>query len=267
TVYANLGGGVEVPAGNETDPPSVFGEDTVRSINALLKPIESTTYELGMKGTMLYDNTLFIRRLAWDCALYQIDVVNDIIPYRGGRFYFTAGRSQRRGIEASIHADVQGGISLIATATYARNILLEYRIDSVYISRSLEGRFVSYANNSIPGIPDFFSSARLRYQPEFAPFLFTEAEWRTVGTYFANDANTLSVPAYSIVDAAAGLQNTLFDEHLRITAFIRINNLFNSPYVASIWINPDRSSDGRYAFIEPGLPLHYIASLAVEWRL
>ena len=27
SIYANLGGGVEVPAGNETDPASTFGQD------------------------------------------------------------------------------------------------------------------------------------------------------------------------------------------------------------------------------------------------
>ncbi|MCU0428131.1 MAG: TonB-dependent receptor [Candidatus Kapabacteria bacterium] len=266
TIYANLGGGVEVPAGNETDPPSVFGEDTVRSINVLLKPIESTTYEIGTKSILLTDAVSFLSRLSFDVALYQVNVVNDIIPYRGGRFYFTAGRSQRRGAEASLQAEFQGGLSLMATATYSDNRFVEYRIDSGFVSRALEGRFVSYAGNKMPGIPDFFSSVRLRYQPNFAPQFFTEFEWRTVATYFANDANTLTAPAFSVVDGTVGFRQAFLDERLHLSAFVRGNNLLNSKYVASIWINPDRATNGQYPFIEPGLPLNYVASFGVEWR-
>ena len=36
SVYASVGGGVEAPAGNETDPASTFGQDTVTAINPLL---------------------------------------------------------------------------------------------------------------------------------------------------------------------------------------------------------------------------------------
>lgn len=266
TIYANLGGGVEVPAGNETDPPSVFGEDTVRSINVLLKPIESTTYEIGTKSILLTDAASFLSRLSFDVALYQVNVVNDIIPYRGGRFYFTAGHSQRRGAEASLQAEFQGGLLLMATATYSDNRFVEYRIDSGFVSRALEGRFVSYAGNKMPGIPDFFSSVRLRYQPNFAPQFFTEFEWRTVATYFANDANTLTAPAFSVVDGTVGFRQAFLDERLHLSAFVRGNNLLNSKYVASIWINPDRATNGQYPFIEPGLPLNYVASFGVEWR-
>ncbi|MGH7751254.1 MAG: TonB-dependent receptor, partial [Gemmatimonadales bacterium] len=45
SVYLAVGGGVEAPAGNETDPASTFGQDTVTSLNPLLDPIRSTTYE------------------------------------------------------------------------------------------------------------------------------------------------------------------------------------------------------------------------------
>ncbi|MBL7990663.1 MAG: TonB-dependent receptor [Candidatus Kapabacteria bacterium] len=266
TLYGNIGGGVEVPAGNETDPPSVFGEDTVRSINILLKPIESTTYEIGMKQIMLADDASLLSRLSYDLALYQVDVLNDIIPYRGGRFYFTAGRSQRRGVEASVQAEFSGGLSLMAAATYSSNLFVDYRIDSVYVSRSLEGRFVSYATNKMPGIPDFFSTVRLRYQPTFLPQIFSEVEWRSVGSYFVNDANSLTAPFFSVIDGTIGFRQALIDEHLQLKAFLRGNNLFNAKYMASVWINPDTPANGQSPFIEPGLPFNYVVSIGAEWR-
>ncbi len=48
SLYANVGGGVEAPAGNETDPAPPL--DTQLAINPLLDPIRSTTYEVGFKS-------------------------------------------------------------------------------------------------------------------------------------------------------------------------------------------------------------------------
>ena len=36
---------------------------------------------------------------SYDVALYQTNVTNEIVPYRGGRFYFTAGKVRRQGAE------------------------------------------------------------------------------------------------------------------------------------------------------------------------
>ena len=52
SIYASLGGGVEAPAGNETDPAGTFGQDTIYSINPMLDPIRSTTIEVGTKHMM-----------------------------------------------------------------------------------------------------------------------------------------------------------------------------------------------------------------------
>jgi outer membrane receptor protein involved in Fe transport len=96
SLYANLGGGVEAPAGNETDPASTFGQDTVTALNPLLDPIRSTTWEVGAKHLRTAGGG-FVRALGYDAALYWTEVRNEIVPYRGGRFYFTAGEVRRRG--------------------------------------------------------------------------------------------------------------------------------------------------------------------------
>ena len=48
SVYANFGGGIEVPAGNETDPYAAQG---AVAINPLLEPIKSSTVVAGVKTT------------------------------------------------------------------------------------------------------------------------------------------------------------------------------------------------------------------------
>lgn len=94
-LYANVGGGVEVPAGNETDPTP--GAPPAL-LNPLLDPIRSTSYEVGYKAS---GNALGAVTLGGDVALYDIEVTNEIVPYNGGRYYLTAGKARRQGAEAS----------------------------------------------------------------------------------------------------------------------------------------------------------------------
>lgn len=49
-VYANVGGGIEVPAANETDQPPT-GPLPGALLNPLLDAINSTTYEAGFKAS------------------------------------------------------------------------------------------------------------------------------------------------------------------------------------------------------------------------
>jgi iron complex outermembrane recepter protein len=279
TLFANMGGGVEVPAGNETDPPAVAGEDTVRSINSLLKPIESTTFEAGIKHVAFAaDETgqtpeYGLQRLTLDAAAFLVSVANDIVPYRGGRFYMTVGRSQRFGAELGAQANIgtaAGAVDLFLAATYMQSRFVEYRLDSGLVDARLAGRVANYDGNKQPGIPDIFGSLRARYTPAFLPSLALELEGRHTGSYFADDLNTLSAPAATVLDATLSLRQPVLAsdgrERLFINAFLRANNLTNAKYVASVWINPDRPATLLPAYIEPGLPFALTGSLGVEWR-
>ena len=88
--YANLGGGVEAPAGNETDPAGTFGQDTVVAINPLLEAIRSTTYELGTKHVIDLGRT-YLGSVSYDAALYRTEVRTRSYLI-GWPFYFTPAR-------------------------------------------------------------------------------------------------------------------------------------------------------------------------------
>jgi outer membrane receptor protein involved in Fe transport len=47
-----------------------------------------------------------------------------------------------------------------------------------------------------------------------------------------------------------------------ITGFISVNNLFNTKYISSSFINPDILAGGAY-YIEPGLPRNYLFSVSL----
>ena len=51
---------------------------------------------------------------------------------------------------------------------------------------------------------------------------------------------------------------------LGIRGFVTLNNLFDSRYIASSFLNPDVVNDQPVAF-EPGLPRNFVVSLSLGW--
>jgi iron complex outermembrane receptor protein len=267
SVYANVSGGVEAPAGNETDPPSTFGEDTLTSLNPLLGPIRSSTVEFGTKSTTPGGHDGLSTRLSYDVSVYLINVSDDIIPYRGGRFYFTAGKTRRLGIEVGCSIELQSGLSLNTSAAFSHNNYVTYSVDSVHYG--IPGASADFSGHKMAGVPSVNYSARCRYSPRFAPEVFFEGALQGVGSYCADDANMFVVPAYCTIDLAAGARKLRI---LRKGPFLQlslgIRNLLNDRYAASAFINPDRSSStGEPIYLEPGQPRSWVGSVALKWDL
>lgn len=261
SVYFNLGGGVEVPAGNETDPAGTYGQDTVYLINPLLEPITSTTFELGTKHLMYLGESSFINAFTYNAAFYYILVDNDIVPYRGGRFYFTAGKTDRMGAELSAELQMQHGFSLQAAFTYSANKYKEYTVDSVHYGKP--GATADYKDNKVAGIPDIFYNLGVNYTSSRLNGLYVSVSLSGMGKYFVDDANTLEVPSYNILNLSVGLSEPLrITSSLAIRGFITINNLTDEKYAASAFINPD-IVNGKPVFLEPGLPRNITASVSL----
>ncbi|MEJ7811063.1 MAG: TonB-dependent receptor [Gemmatimonadaceae bacterium] len=262
SLYANAGGGVEAPAGNETDPASTFGQDTVTALNPLLDPIRSTTYEVGTKQLVARGDGFF-RALSYDVALYTTDVRNEIVPYRGGRFYFTAGKVRRSGAELGLTMQGSHGLSLQTAFTYSRNRYVDYVVDSVHYGRP--GQSASYADNRVVGIPDFFYGATVAYAPAVLRGLSLQLAAQGTDAYFADDANTVRVPGYGTLGATLAMERPLeLGGGLGLRGFVTVNNLADRRYVASAFLNPDVVNGVPVAF-EPGLPRHVVASLSLGW--
>jgi iron complex outermembrane receptor protein len=263
SLYASVGGGIEVPAGNETDPPATFGEDTLTAINPLLEPITSTTLEVGTKNAVTCDGV--VRSVSYDAAFYWITTSNDIIPYRGGRFYFTAGKTRRLGAELSVRAELEGGFSCMTSLGLSDNEYRDYVVDSVHYGAP--GKTKDFSGNAMAGVPDLMYQARLRYAPAVVTAPFVEASVHGLGSYTSDDANLFGVPAYTVVDLSAGVRSVpLAAERLALHAWVTLANAFDKKYVSSAFVNPDLNGAKEPIYLEPGLPRNVMGSLGLEWQ-
>ena len=263
TVYANMGGGVEAPAGNETDPASTFGQDTVTALNPLLEPIRSFTYEVGTRRILTVgDGTGFVSSLSYDAAAYLTTVQNEVVPYRGGRFYFTAGSAQRTGAELAVTALAKGGLRLEHSLTLSRNRYTDYVVDSVHYGKP--GATADYSDNRIVGLPDWFYGSTLAWAPPEAPRgVAAQVGMQGTGGYWADDANTVRIAAAHILSASLRADRLLQLGDATVKAFVTVDNLTNRRWIGSAFLNPDVVNGTPLAF-EPGMPRTIMLSFSVS---
>jgi iron complex outermembrane receptor protein len=258
--YANLGGGIEAPAGNETEPAGTFGQDTVVAINPLLEAIRSTTYELGTKH--FFDvGRAYLGLVSYDAALYRTEVRNEIIPYRGGRFYFSAGRVRREGAELGTAVDGVRGFSFRGSMTWSRNRYTEYVVDSVHYG--VPGRTANYAGNDVAGLPDVFYGLSVAHDISIGLPLAARVDTRGVGDYFLDDANSVSVAGYQTVDLTLSLHPLAMGGAARLSGFVTVSNLFDRRFIGSAYTNPDIVNGAVVAY-EPGAPRSVLISLSIS---
>lgn len=266
-IYANYGGGIEVPAGNETDPSPNLGMDTIHLVNPLLEPIVSTTYEIGTKNIEQLDDS-FIDRLNYEAAVYLIDTQNDIIPYQGGKFYFTAGKTQRIGAEFGLGARFFKSLDFNATVTYMNSKYKDYKIDSAHYDESKEGKYADYSENTIAGIPDLIYNISIKYSPAWFDVISLELNYEGVNKYFTDDANKFIVPSYSIMNLRLGTAKPIeLIDGVGLKLYVSANNMLDSKYAASSFINPElEKGTGLPIYLEPGLPRNFLFGLSFEWK-
>lgn len=238
TIFAALGGGVEAPAFNEIDPPPGF--DT--SLNPFLEPMISTTYEVGARGTVGLSPGGTLR---YDVAGYQIDVKNDLIPFDGGAYFFTSGKSRRRGFELGLDWFPVTALAIGGALTLTDNTYLEYP------------GAVDLSGRDIAGLPNTLGSAHAQWTAPGG--LSTDFEVVSISSYFADDANTAEAPSVTLLNATAAWKGVFGPHTLR--AFVSGMNLTDEAYVASVFINGINDQ-----YFEPGLPRNWSAGLEVGWR-
>lgn len=264
TFYGSVGGGIEVPAGNETAPTAEYPN---LQINPLLKPIISTTYEVGTKNWFTLDNCKYINDMNLDVALFYIDTKNELVPYSDGKFFMSAGKTKRLGAEVSWGFDILRDFHFTSSLSYLKGTYKDYIIDEGLIDSQKKGQYLNYKDNDIAGIPDMYYYVSLKYAPHFCP-CYLELSVQGVDKYYSDDANLFEVPSYNILNLSIGL-----DKYYKITpwvgarAYVNINNLTDEKYSSSSYINPTiNKTSGEAYYLEPGLPRNVSVGVSLKFE-
>jgi iron complex outermembrane receptor protein len=261
SLYANIGGGIEVPAGNETDPTP--GAPPAL-LNPLLDAIRSTTYEVGVKSMPQLRAGTF--SLGYDVALYDIEVTNEIVPYNGGRYYLTAAKARRQGAEVGLNAVSRIGVFGNAALTFSNNKYRDYVVDSAVIfpnDPTKIGKTADYSDNKVVGVPSTLANIELGTEVPGFRALRLKAGVEHSGKYFADDANRVDVPTYTILNLTAELRDPIMIAgNFGVRGFVSVKNLTDKSYIGSAFLNPDLVGGVPAAF-EPGMPQAVTVSLSV----
>jgi iron complex outermembrane receptor protein len=251
-IYANMSGGVEAPAGNETDI-NPTGTPAAALLNPLLEPITSNSYEVGYKqlGVSMMGGALM---LGYDVALYDIEVQNEIIPYNGGRYYQTAAEASRKGVEFGMNMKSRNGIFGRAGLTYNNHTYQKYVVDSAYFSAAT-GK-IDMSGHEVMGVPKIMANLELGMEVPFYRNLVIRGSVDHMGEYFADDANTAAatVPAYSLIGLRFEFKEPILKtKGVGLGGFVSVHNLTDVKYAGSAFLNPDLVG-GVPKFLEPGMP-------------
>jgi len=187
-----------------------------------------------------------------------------LMPYRGGRFYFSVGRVQREGVELGALLRTVSGFGVNGSLTLSRNRYVRYIVDSVHYGRP--GAIADYAGNRMPGVPGMYYGASLSQRIATALPLEARVGFRGIGKYFVDDANLVSVPAHNLVDLTLAVGKAIgISEGFGLRGFVEITNLINTAHIGSAFLNPDVVGGVPLAY-EPGAPRTYVLSVTLSRR-
>ena len=215
TVFASYSSSFETPTTTELANPDGSG-----GFSQTVNPQTADNYELGFRGAK--------QNLSYELTLFQIDLEDELVPFElaafpGRTFYSNAGSSSRSGVEIATSWVLGGGLSADVSYTWS-----EFGFDSF-----VDDDGNDFSGNSLPGLPRHFGYIGLHY--ESGKGISTTLESVYSGKLFANTANTVSVPAYSVANFRVSHEFTRGNRTLR--PYLGINNLFGERYNSNIRIN------------------------------
>ncbi len=245
SLYASAGRGVETPTLNELSyrPP---GSTPSTGLNFALQPAKSDSVEIGAKWRG--------SGVSAELSLFDTKTKNEIvvISNSGGRSSFgNAGRTSRRGVELSARTQLASALSweLAATSLEAR---YRDRFLTCGAPPCTTPAVVVASGNRIPGVPERSLWTELKWSHPSG--LYAAAEIKYQGQIFANDTNTESSDAVTLLGARIGI-NRQFDK-LKVGAFLRGDNLGGKVYAGTVIVN-----EANRRYFEPAAGRTWLAGV------
>ncbi|MDD3484018.1 TonB-dependent receptor [Azovibrio restrictus] len=218
-------------------------QTTYVPMNMNLKPIESMTYELGLRGQLLS------KRLRFDTAYFDTDLKNMIVRedcapsepcYQRN---VNAGKARLHGLETSIAFDVTRWLDAGLSHTWSVVKYKDYKTPTY-----------DYSGNTWKGAPEHHLNLRVGVKP--MEHLRAELEYDHIASYYRNNENVGGT--YKRPD--------LF--HLRIayktktwSTWLHVLNLFDKKYAERAWM----TAAGKATYDEGYKPLTLRAGVSYNF--
>jgi iron complex outermembrane receptor protein len=194
------------------------------------------TLEVGTRGTR--------DRFTWDFTAYRSMVRDQLLQYTTSpdipATTFNANRTVIQGIEAGASVDL------------LRDVFQPGTGDSITLSGVWtlnDFRFKDdpqYGNNRIAGVPVNVLRMTLGYAKPNGFHISASVDWVPAGAW-ADDANTLRVPGYTLLGVQAGM-----DFRNGLSLFVDARNLTNKRYVSDISTVANARTASNTAIFYPG---------------
>jgi iron complex outermembrane receptor protein len=248
TIFGNVASAFQTPTTTEllNAPPAPGEPCCPTGFNTSLEPQRALSTEAGVRGATRAG-------LSYEAVAYFMDVSDALVLFQvpeaeGRDFFRNAGRTRHRGVELA--ASIPLPLRLAATAAYT---LTDVRFrDDGDAAATFEG-------NRVPGIAPHRFHASLAWS-RAAHRVILEAQHHA--RQFANDANTVAVAGFTLLDLRA--QTGFRIRAVELAPFIALNNLLDASYSGSLTVN---AAAGRFYEPAPGFNVHFGASLRTgAWR-
>ncbi len=230
-LFARLGSTFETPTTTELANPTGAG-----GFNAALEPQRAVGLEGGLRWDDGWGNSV-------EVALYHTRLRDQLvarpIPGQQGRFFFVNAASSRyTGAELDLRRRLAAGWQAHLTATVARLRFDEFRDSAGGV----------FDGNRIAGVPESRLTAGLAYEGTLGR---GQIGYRWVGTRHADDANSVRVDDYQVVDVSVGRR--LWSGGTTLDVNLGIDNLLNERYDDNLRIN---AAGGRHFEPAPERRIH-----------
>jgi len=236
-VFANYATSFETPTFTELANPA-------RNLNVNLGGFANVSaqtadsFEFGLRGALS-------DRIDVDFAYFTMDVDDEVtnISTIGNRSFFENADTDRQGVEAATVVEVFEELRLTTSYTWS-----DFDFDDFASNPAFEG-------NELPGVPEhqFYAELAFRHASGFY------AAWDVlyVGSFFANNANTVKTDDYTVSNMRMGHEFSV--GQARIGPYLGINNVFDEDYFSNVRLN----AFGGRAF-EPAPGIHVYGGISAR---
>jgi iron complex outermembrane receptor protein len=134
-------------------------------------------------------------------------------------------------------------------------------VDSTYYGKP--GARADYSGNEIVGVPSVIANAEIGSAIPGMPSLRIKGGVEHTGRYYLDDANTTRVKPFTTMSATLEFGEWTAGRALGLglRGFVSVENIFDTHYVGSAFLNPDRVGGIPVAY-EPGMPRSVVVSLS-----